>query len=187
MAWLKAKWPATEFVGVDGNPDVLEDIKTLGEGSFIHDIDEPIPDIGKFDLILALDILEHLKNPQQVLEDLVARLTDSGRIVVSLPNVSHASVVANLAFRRRFEYRDAGILDRTHLRFFTEQSALNLMEQAGLTVFGGVVTGLEGRKAAIANYLTGGLFFHYLVKQYIMVGAIGRISAPYKWRVASKL
>lgn len=185
MAWLKVKWPEAEFVGVDGNPAVLQNLKALGEDSFIHDLDEPLPDIGKFDLILALDILEHLMEPQHILKDLVARLTDAGRIIVSLPNVSHISVISGLALKREFEYRDAGILDRTHLRFFTEKSALRLMQQSGLSVTAGVVNGLEGRKAKLANALTGGFLFHYLAKQYIMVGSVGTASVPFTWHTSA--
>jgi len=186
MAWLKAKWPDAEFVGVDGNPNVLGKLRSLGEKSFIHDLENPLPEIGQFDLILALDILEHLRQPALVLKDLVDRLTHSGRIIVSLPNVAHASVIVDLALRRQFEYRDAGILDRTHLRFFTEKSALALMKEAGLSVVDGVANGLDGSKAALANALTGGLLFHYLVKQYIMAGVAGQKDVPFKWQIASE-
>jgi 2-polyprenyl-3-methyl-5-hydroxy-6-metoxy-1,4-benzoquinol methylase len=184
LAWLKGKWPEAEFVGVDGNSDVLDELKVIGGGSFIHDLNQPLPDIGRFDLILALDILEHLTEPEPVLKDLVSRLTDTGQIVVSLPNVSHLSVIAGLALKREFEYSDAGILDRTHLRFFTEKSALRLMRQSGLTVTAGIVTGLEGRKAKLLNTLTGGLLLHYLAKQYIMVGGLGETSSPFTWHPA---
>lgn len=184
LAWLKEKWPDAEFVGVDGNPDVLDKLKAIGSGSFIHDLNQPLPDIGRFDLILALDILEHLTEPEHVLKDLVSRMTVTGRIVVSLPNVSHHSVIAGLALRREFEYRDAGILDRTHLRFFTEKSALHLMSQSGLSVTAGIVTGLEGQKANLVNTLTGGLLLHYLAKQYIMAGGVGETSSPFTWRAA---
>lgn len=184
LAWLKEKWPESEFVGVDGNPDVLEILKEIGSNSFIHDLNQPLPDIGKFDLILALDVLEHLIDPLPVLADLVSRLADNGRIVVSLPNVSHLSVIAGLALKREFEYRDAGILDRTHLRFFTEKSALSLLRRSGLTVAAGLVTGLEGRKAKLVNVLTGGLLLHYLAKQYIMVGVVGESSSRLTWHTA---
>ena len=157
----------------------------IGSSSFVHDLNQPLPDIGKFDLILALDVLEHLADPQSVINDLVARLTEGVRIIVSLPNVSHLSVIAGLALRREFEYRDAGILDRTHLRFFTEKSAVRLLRQSGLSVTDGIVTGLEGRKAKLANALTGGLLLHYLVKQYIMAGSVGGSASRLTWRTAS--
>lgn len=186
MAWLQTKWPDAEFVGVDGNPAVIESLRQIGHRSFIHDLDVPLPDIGSFDLILALDILEHLKQPETVLRDLVSRLSRAGRIIVSLPNVSHVSVIADLALKRQFEYGDAGILDRTHLRFFTEKSALSLMRDCGISVIKGVVNGLDGKKTQLANALTGGLFFHYLVKQYIMAGVPGGSSAAPKWGVSGR-
>lgn len=182
ISWLKTIWPDAEFVGVDGNPSVLDALRSSADTALMHDLDKPLPDIGKFDLVLALDILEHLRNPKAVLADLVTRLSDSGRVIVSLPNLAHISVVADLALRRRFEYSDQGILDRTHLRFFTERSAINLMEGSGLTVVDGLVNGLEGRRPAIFNRITAGIFYHYLVKQYIMAGVPGREPAAFEWR-----
>jgi 2-polyprenyl-3-methyl-5-hydroxy-6-metoxy-1,4-benzoquinol methylase len=182
IAWLKTKWPNAEFVGVDGNPAVLDELQKSADRTLIHDLEEPIPEIGSFDLILALDVLEHLRQPSDVLKDLVSRLNKTGRIIVSIPNLAHVSVIADLALRRRFEYHGEGILDRTHLRFFTESSAVQLMTGAGLTVIDGIVNGLEGRKSAALNRLTAGAFFHYFVKQYIMAGVPGEGISSFKWR-----
>lgn len=185
LAWLKTLWPAAEFVGIDANPAVLDNLLSIAPRSFIHDLENPLPDIGKFDLVLALDILEHLRNPDRVLENIVKILEPAGRIIVSLPNVAHASVLTDLVFKRQFEYDEAGILDRTHLRFFTERSALKLLRGCGLFVVDGVVNGLEGRKANLANKLTGGLFFHYFVKQYIIAAELADNATRLQWRTTS--
>jgi SAM-dependent methyltransferase len=186
LAWLKARWPEAEFVGVDGNPDVLEGLRAIAPRSFIHDLERPLPEIGQFDLILALDILEHLKHPEEALADLASRLKHSGRIIVSVPNISHFSVLSDLILKRKFDYRDAGILDRTHLRFFTEHSALSLMQKAGLAVTSGLVNGLDGKKSKIVNTLSFGRAFHYLVKQYIMAGLPGDAHEPVVWKSSNK-
>uniref|UniRef100_C6E7I0 Glycosyl transferase family 2 n=1 Tax=Geobacter sp. (strain M21) TaxID=443144 RepID=C6E7I0_GEOSM len=86
-----------------------------------------------FDSIVAADVLEHLVDPERVLRELSGKLTRSGELIVSLPNVRHWSVVQGL-LEGSWEYADAGILDRTHLRFFTRRSALALFEAAGYAV-----------------------------------------------------
>jgi len=87
----------------------------------------------RFDLILFGDVLEHVRDPRAVLESVCEHLEDEGHVIVSLPNV--AAWPTRLALLGgRFDYRDSGVLDRTHLRFFTRASAAALLEQAGLSV-----------------------------------------------------
>lgn len=86
-----------------------------------------------FDLILLQDVLEHLRAPEQMLEDCKRHLKPHGRVIVSVPNVANVTVRLSLLLGR-FEYRPRGILDRTHLRFFTRNSARRLLEAAGYEV-----------------------------------------------------
>ncbi|WP_439534956.1 class I SAM-dependent methyltransferase [Polymorphobacter sp.] len=172
LAWLKDRWPGTETVGVDGYEPIRDVLDRNADTAIIQNLEAPLPDLGRFDLILALDILEHLTDPAAVLTSLVSRLNPGGRVIVSVPNVGHVSILSDLLLRRRFEYQDAGILDRTHLRFFTEDSAVALMNAAGLVVGKGVVNGLSGGRTKLANALTFGLFSHYFAKQYIMMGQV---------------
>lgn len=86
-----------------------------------------------YDCIIFGDILEHLVDPWVTLRRFTMLLTPEGRIVASLPNVAHWSIVAGL-LRGRWEYRDRGLLDRTHLRFFTRRSVTALFVQAGLVI-----------------------------------------------------
>ena len=79
------------------------------------------------------DVLEHLRDPLAVLRMAVAKLKPTGFIVTSLPNVAHGDVRLSL-LRGAFEYRDTGLLDRTHMRFFTLQSVRELLGEAGLVV-----------------------------------------------------
>ncbi len=87
-----------------------------------------------FDLILALDVLEHLTNAEKTLAILYDRLKPGGTIIISLPNVAHYHVACPLMFKGEWEYADEGPLDRTHLRFFTESTARRMIEQCGLTL-----------------------------------------------------
>jgi 2-polyprenyl-3-methyl-5-hydroxy-6-metoxy-1,4-benzoquinol methylase len=78
-------------------------------------------------------VLEHLADPWSVLRRFGERLAPGGTVVASIPNIAHHTVLRDL-LRGRFDYQDAGILDRTHLRFFTRRSVLRLFEDANLEV-----------------------------------------------------
>lgn len=93
----------------------------------------------RFDRVLLLDVLEHLVRPERLLAESQIALKDSGRLVVSLPNVANISVRLNLLFGR-FPYSDRGILDRTHLRFFTRKAARQLLEENGCEILKEKVT-----------------------------------------------
>jgi 2-polyprenyl-3-methyl-5-hydroxy-6-metoxy-1,4-benzoquinol methylase len=86
-----------------------------------------------FDAILASDVLEHLAQPEEVLARALTRLRPGGVVVVSLPNVAHVVVFANLLMKR-WPRRSSGIFDRTHLRFFAKRDMVGLLEGAGLRV-----------------------------------------------------
>lgn len=84
----------------------------------------------EFDVIYAGDVLEHLLDPVGVLAECRQALRPGGSAVISLPNVAHVDVKLAL-MSGRFEYREYGLLDRTHLRFFTRESISQLVEDAG--------------------------------------------------------
>jgi 2-polyprenyl-3-methyl-5-hydroxy-6-metoxy-1,4-benzoquinol methylase len=87
----------------------------------------------RFDVILAGDFLEHLAHPLELLQKLKRYLSEGGYVVASVPNIAHGSVRLSL-LQGRFEYKDIGILDRTHLRFFTLESILRLFCDAGFAI-----------------------------------------------------
>ncbi|MGP1692953.1 MAG: methyltransferase domain-containing protein [Giesbergeria sp.] len=84
----------------------------------------------RFDAILACDVLEHLRQPEQVLKALSGLLQPMGSLVISLPNIAYAGVAAALR-AGVFDYADKGLLDRTHLRFFTRRSIEQLLMDCG--------------------------------------------------------
>jgi O-antigen biosynthesis protein len=97
-------------------------------------LDELIADRShSYDSLLFLDVLEHLVDPRQVLEASRELLRPGGRALVSIPNVAHWSLRWEL-LKGSWRYRDNGLLDRTHLRFFTRASALELAHDAGWAV-----------------------------------------------------
>lgn len=90
-------------------------------------------DGGLFDCIVFADSLEHMEDPWRALVTARRLLAANGSVILSVPNVSHLSVILRL-IRGRWTYRDAGLLDRTHLRFFTPLSLRSALADAGLVV-----------------------------------------------------
>ncbi len=86
-----------------------------------------------FDAVVCADVLEHLPRPEELLDRIRGWLRAGGTLLVSLPNVANVTVRAALA-AGRFPYAERGILDRTHLRFYTRRTALELFAGAGFAV-----------------------------------------------------
>ncbi|MBM3547151.1 MAG: class I SAM-dependent methyltransferase [Alphaproteobacteria bacterium] len=103
------------------------------------------------DLILCLDVLEHLVDPWRVVHRLARRLTPGGAIVACIPNLRHVGTLLPLALKGRFDYVESGTLDRGHLRFFTRSSVTELFQQAGLIVR---IDAPVAGKSAVLNALT---------------------------------
>ena len=88
---------------------------------------------NKYDAIVFADVLEHLVDPLNVLKRCGSLLKEDGKILCSIPNIAHASVVLGL-INGHFEYSDNGLLDRTHIHFFTEESFKKLVNEAGYCI-----------------------------------------------------
>ena len=120
----------------DIDETTMQVAKEFAKGSWLGDLDtlqwakafEPV----KFDYIVCADVLEHLRNPEGVLAKTMEVLKDDGSVLLSMPNVAHNSVVYPL-LENRFDYTEVGILDQTHLKFYTYPSLKRLCAQAGYT------------------------------------------------------
>jgi SAM-dependent methyltransferase len=106
------------------------------------------------DIIICADVLEHLRDPWTVLAWLRTLPAPGGRAVISVPNIAHWTARRAL-LRGRFDYTDFGLLDRTHLRFFTRATAAELARRAGFAVraerLAGAPLPLESRVPALAR------------------------------------
>jgi len=130
---------------------------------------DELPD-AYFDCIFCNDILEHLVNPEKLLNILKTKLAPGGRLVTSVPNVRHFWTVWDLFFCGRWDYSDEGILDRTHLRFFTKSTMFELFADCGYRVES--VVGLHpigSIKFKLFNLLTLGIFREMRFLQYAWV------------------
>jgi GT2 family glycosyltransferase len=105
----------------------------------------PYPE-GYFDCITTGDVLEHLVDPEAVLARLLKYLSPQGVLVCSIPNIRHQSVLLDLAVNGRWQYQDEGLLDRTHLRFFTLIEIRQMLERLGLEA--GTVTASQSPPVA---------------------------------------
>lgn len=122
-----------EVVGIELDPDAAESARRFAAEVHVADIDlVPVSSLvdGPFDVALLGDVLEHLRSPVDALRDVVSVLGPEGRLVVSLPNVAHIDVRAMLLLGE-WHYQDVGVLDRTHLRWFTRESVRELLAEVG--------------------------------------------------------
>ena len=118
-----------------------------------------------FDCVVFNDVLEHTVDPWAVLRSTVPILAPGGVVVASIPNVRNVSVVLDLVIRGNWTYRDLGILDRTHLRFFTSRSIRALFADSGF----GVET-IKGINAVGENHLLGPRFWSLLLREFAYTG-----------------
>lgn len=95
----------------------------------------------EFDYIVFADVLEHLRDPAAVLRRCIPALKETGKIVISVPNIANWVIRLGLLFGK-FDYMDRGILDRTHLRFFTKRSLNRLMSDVSCKVIDTIPTPL---------------------------------------------
>jgi 2-polyprenyl-3-methyl-5-hydroxy-6-metoxy-1,4-benzoquinol methylase len=126
-------------VGVEQNESAASVAAAFYDEFVVADVEAGLRLSRKFDVIVLADVLEHLRHPLNVLIHLRDLLSSTGRFVISVPNVANIYVRLSLLLGR-FEYADRGILDETHLRFFTLNSACALVQKAALHVKQIVVT-----------------------------------------------
>jgi 2-polyprenyl-3-methyl-5-hydroxy-6-metoxy-1,4-benzoquinol methylase len=98
-----------------------------------NEVENQIPD-DYFDLIIANDVIEHIEQPLNFLQSIKKKMTGNAKIILSIPNIRYYENLKELLIKKDFEYKDCGILDITHLRFFTEKSIIRLLSESGLEI-----------------------------------------------------
>ena len=123
--------------GVEINPEAAKFAEQYCEQVIVADLDfvsvTAILPKQAFDVAVFGDVLEHLRNPWKVVSEIRQLLKPEGYVVASIPNIAHGAIRLAL-LQGRFEYMDLGLLDNTHLRFFTRKSVEELFEGAGYFV-----------------------------------------------------
>jgi SAM-dependent methyltransferase len=125
----------SRVVGITISPDEQASASAYCERAYLADLEQGLPQEigGGFDIILLSHVLEHLRHPERVLQDARRLLAPDGMLAVALPNV--------LAYSNRckflagsFEYTSGGVMDETHVRFYTFASGKRLLVENGYTV-----------------------------------------------------
>ncbi|MDP6826661.1 MAG: methyltransferase domain-containing protein [Pseudomonadales bacterium] len=126
-----------EVWGIESDSSVVHEaarrLDRVYEGTVEHFLDQLDGEETQFKFIVFGDVLEHLMDPVSVLRACVPHLTDDGHVIASVPNVAHASVRLML-LEGRWDYDEVGIIDSTHLRFYTRDNLVDLFTRAGFAV-----------------------------------------------------
>ncbi len=133
--WLKRQAPGRQVVGVEPNPAQAAKAREFCDMVVVDRYPDALSQIdGDFGCVTFNHVLEHMVDPWEALRRTKGRLTQNGCVVAVIPNTRYVSLLFDLVFRGRWQYQPSGLLDRTHLRFFTRASIEPLFEEAGLHV-----------------------------------------------------
>lgn len=146
--------------GIDINEKALKIAARYYQSTFIRDLYLHKLSIPKrtYDYILFIDILEHLPRPDLLLQDAKKYLAKKGTIIISMPNIARLEIRLNLLLGK-FAYTDAGIISEDHLRFFTKESAIQMIGACGFEVEKTIPTGL-GHMLKLFDTLTAFQFIY---------------------------
>jgi SAM-dependent methyltransferase len=165
--------------GIELMPEAADEARRFLDQVLTADVETaglPFPP-GSFDAVVFADVLEHLIDPWCLLRQAAGLLAPGGVVAASIPNLQNGDVLWRL-IRGRWEYRERGITDFGHLRFFTLETIRGLFAQAGLEL---VHVGRRYRRSrwrALLCWLTAGWARAFFTRQYLVVGrAVGRDSS----------
>lgn len=160
---------AAEMVGVEIFEPAADEAAKYYTKVYSGDLESLNMDYNDyFDYVICGDILEHLRDPWKVLEKIRVWLKKGGRLIISIPNVRYWQVLTDLAIFGKWNYVEAGILDNTHLRFFTRRTFLQTLTQANFEIVKHEMW-VSGKKKRLANRLTLGLFEEFIGSQIMVV------------------
>ncbi|MEK7070936.1 MAG: class I SAM-dependent methyltransferase [Patescibacteria group bacterium] len=152
--------------GIDINREALKIARKYCRNVFRRDLYLSKLSLGKkkYDYIVFADVLEHVPRPDLLLKDSRKYLKKNGTVLISMPNVARLEIRLQLLFGK-FNYTYGGILSEDHLRHFTKESAIRMIEDAGFTVLKSIPTGL-GHQLKILPTLTAFQFIYICVKNF---------------------
>lgn len=160
---------AVELVGVELFEPAAREAAKCYKAVHIGDIEElSLGYNSYFDIVLCGDVLEHLKEPSKVVSKIHCWLKPRGRIICSVPNVRYWRIWRDLVFRGKWEYTSEGILDQTHLRFFTTRSFKKILADASFIVEYEDMRIAVGPRQEAFNRLTFGAFKEFLGRQMLI-------------------
>ncbi len=125
-----------EVWGIDFDQESIDVARNILTKTFCGDVHQLLDDIpdNYFDAIYFNDVLEHLVDPYTLLEKVRPKLSAKGVVIASIPNLRYFRVLAEILFKRDFRYAKKGVMDETHMRFFTQKSIGRMFVEAGYMV-----------------------------------------------------
>lgn len=158
-----------EIVGIENEEKVINIARDNVDELIIGDVEDLKPPFeqGYFDCLVYGDVLEHLKEPWKVLKEHTYYLKKGGWCIASIPNISHYSIIKSL-LNNKWEYASSGILDETHLRFFTLEGIRKIFRDAGYTIEEERKYIRASKSKKLLNKLLRGRIEHLLTEQYII-------------------
>lgn len=135
-ALVKKTYPACEIWGVEPVESVASEAASRADRIIVSEIEKAAEQLpaGYFDVVTMNDVLEHLPYPEPALALARHILKPDGRLILSLPNVRYYVNVKDLIVHKDWQYQDFGILDRTHMKFYTQRSARRTLTDIGFKV-----------------------------------------------------
>ncbi len=129
---IKIKHPET-YEGIEVVRSVAEMARKYLDEVYVGQAEEWLPQLStaSYDWVIMADSLEHTVDPWDILREVNRILKNDGHVLVSLPNVRNLGVVTELLVKGTWNYKDMGILDRGHLRFFTKRNILKMLREHG--------------------------------------------------------
>ncbi len=159
-----------EVTGIEIEPDIAEIAKTKIDRVIVGNVETTELPFGKgyFDCIIYGDVLEHLVDPWKLLIKHSELLREGGYAIISLPNVAHYRTIKML-LRKEWNYKDRGIFDNTHLRFFTIKSMKEMLANAGLEIIkiNRKISASKSKK--VLNKILFGALLDFMTEQYVIV------------------
>jgi 2-polyprenyl-3-methyl-5-hydroxy-6-metoxy-1,4-benzoquinol methylase len=174
----RLKSQGCQITGIDNDEVLLRRAQTVCSEVIRHDLEavDTLVVSKRFDVVVMADILEHLRAPEKLLAKAKSWLRPNGFVVISIPNVAHVSVRGKLLLGH-FDYTTYGILDQTHLRFFTRRTFASFLDASGYKITDSIAVGrfpilsrFEGSmwfrrlEAAAAARWPNGFAFQFVVK-----------------------
>lgn len=168
LSAIKARWPSVRTICLDTHEASVGLARENGHEAFVCDIEKTIPDLFETtDVVMFLDVLEHLADPWSTLTKIVDQLPSGACVIVSLPNVRFWEASCRLFFWGDWKLRESGVMDRTHLRFFTRRTGAEMLLNAGLNIQKVRARLPGGRRYNLLNTFSLGVVKDFLTEQYI--------------------
>lgn len=170
---IKEKTSAKTW-GIEMEPEMAEIAKKHTDTVLIGKVEDVIGSLPDryFDCISFNDVLEHLLAPADILQLIKPKFSNNGILVASIPNVRYFGNLYELIVKKDWEYKDAGILDATHLRFFTKKSMKRMLELAGYKIVLQVgVNPITDLRFKLFNTLTLGTVNDTKYLQYVCIAS----------------